>query len=115
LFVKNSYWIVLDEIESTGKHNADLWFHFDAGANPLIEASDGAEIVLAEAGEQRGLDIAVFGDTGRWRREEGWVSHCYASREPARVYAYSRKPQAISASLRFFCRALNAVATAFAP
>ena len=89
LFVKNSYWIVLDEIESTGKHNADLWFHFDAGANPLIEASDGAEVVLAEAGEQRGLDIAVFGDTGRWRREEGWVSHCYGSREPARVYAYS--------------------------
>jgi Heparinase II/III-like protein/Heparinase II/III N-terminus len=85
LFVKNRYWVVLDEIESKGNHNADLWFHFDAGANPLIEATEGPEIVLAE----RGLDITVFGDAGRWRREEGWVSYCYGSREPARVYAYS--------------------------
>lgn len=97
LFLKNRYWVMLDEIKSTGRHDADLWFHFDAGANPLIEATDRPEVVLAETG----LDIAVFGDAGRWRREEGWVSHCYGSREPARVYAYSAQTTGDSRFITF--------------
>jgi hypothetical protein len=36
-----------------------------------------------------GLDIVVFHANGQWRREEGWVSHCYGKREPAAVYSYA--------------------------
>jgi hypothetical protein len=89
LFIKNDYWVVLDEVESRGDHVADLRFHFDADANPLIEATNGPAIVLAETNEERGLQVTVFGAEGRWRREEGWVSHCYGSRERTRLYAYS--------------------------
>ena len=89
LFIKKHYWFVLDEIQSKGNHVADLRFHFDAGTNPLIEATGAPAIVLAETNEERGLEVTVFGAEGRWRREEGWVSNCYGSREPARLYAYS--------------------------
>ena len=83
LFIKNDYWIVLDEVQSKGNHVADLRFHFDAGANPLIEATSKPAI------EERRLGVTVFGGEGRWRREEGWVSHCYGSRERTRLYSYS--------------------------
>jgi hypothetical protein len=89
LFIKTDYWVVLDEVQSNGDHIADLRFHFDAGANPLIEATNGPAVVLAETNEERGLQVTVFGAEGRWRREEGWVSHCYGSRERTRLYAYS--------------------------
>ena len=89
LFLKNDYWIVLDEIASSGSHQAELSFHFDSGTNPLIEATDGPEVLLSERAEQAGLDVAVFGSSGHWRREEGWVSHCYGSKEPSRLYVYS--------------------------
>jgi heparinase II/III-like protein len=83
LFLKQNYWVVLDEVESNGNHTAELRFHFDAGANPLIEATRTAAI------EEQGVKVTAFGAEGRWRREEGWVSHCYGNREPARLYAYS--------------------------
>jgi Heparinase II/III-like protein/Heparinase II/III N-terminus len=89
LFLKNDYWIILDEIESTGGHQAELYFHFETDTNPLIEPTNGPEVLVTERHEQGGLDVAVFGRSGRWRREEGWVSHCYANKEPSPLYIYS--------------------------
>jgi hypothetical protein len=44
---------------------------------------------IAEAGRNNGLDLFAFAENGRWKREDGWVSHCYSQREPSRVYVYS--------------------------
>jgi hypothetical protein len=84
-FLKNDYWIVRDQLQSTAKHQADLWFHFSAGAKPIIEASDAdsASVVTED------LAIQVLADGGLWRREEGAVSECYGAKTPARVYAYT--------------------------
>ena len=89
LFLKNDYWIVVDDVESNGSHRADLSFHYETGTNPLIEATEGRDVRLSQREEECGLDVAVFGRDGRWRREEASVSHCYASREPSRLYVYS--------------------------
>jgi len=89
LFIKNRYWIIRDQVTSNGEHQADLWFHFDAGAEPLIEALDEDTTIVRALSDRGGLDIRVFGSDGRWKREEGWVSRCYGEKEAARVYVFS--------------------------
>src|SRR5262249_35475332 len=61
-----------DRIELTGTHQLDLWFHFDAGTSL-----------------EKALKIASFASGGRWTKEEGWVSHCYAERAVAPVCVFS--------------------------
>jgi hypothetical protein len=71
LFLKQNYWVMLDRVELTGRHELEQWFHFDSGASPDL------------------LKIASFSENGAWREEEGWVSHCYAERAPAPVRVFS--------------------------
>jgi len=89
LFLKHDYWIIRDHLESAGEHSVDLWLHFDSAADPLIEVAAGQEAFIAESAEETGLDVCAFAPTGRWRREDGWVSHCYSQRESARIYVFS--------------------------
>ena len=67
----------------------DLWFHFDPAADPLIEAATEQDAFIAENTGETGLDVRAFAENARWRREDGWVSHCYAQKDPARVYVLS--------------------------
>jgi hypothetical protein len=73
LFLKRDYWLVRDQVELSGRHQVDLWFHFESGVAP----------------ETSGLKIASFAPGGRWTTEEGWVSHCYGERAPAPVCVFS--------------------------
>jgi len=88
LFLKHDYWVIHDVLQSTSQHNADLWFHFDAQSEPLIEAADGQTFIVENI-DDSGLDLHTFAEKGHWRREEGWVSYCYAQRSAARVYRFS--------------------------
>jgi heparinase II/III-like protein len=89
LFVKNRYWIIRDLVTSRGEHQADLWFHFNAGAEPLLEVLDNNATVVRALSDTGGLDIRVFARDGRWKREDGWISRCYGEKEAARVYVFS--------------------------
>jgi hypothetical protein len=80
LFLKADYWIVRDELNAGQKHGAELHFHFDSNAAPEL----GADKI-----KDQNLEIVVFDSGGRWSREEGWVSHCYGSKEPAPSFVYS--------------------------
>ena len=84
LFLKHDYWIIRDRIELTGKHQIDLWFHFESGTSPLV-----SEAGVLENGASGGLKIASFAPGGRWAKEDGWVSHCYGERERAPVCVFS--------------------------
>jgi hypothetical protein len=84
LFLKGDYWIIRDRIEVTGKHQIDLWFHFESGTSPLV-----SEAGVQENGASGGLKIASFAPGGCWATEEGWVSHCYGERERAPVCVFS--------------------------
>ena len=85
LFLKHDYWVVRDHLESVAEHPADIWFHFNSTTLPLLENAKDQPSFVAEIG----LDVRVFGKNGRWRREDGWVSQCYAQKEPAGVYVFS--------------------------
>jgi hypothetical protein len=71
LFLKHDYWVLLDRLGLTGKHQVDQWFHFDSGVSPDL------------------LQIASFAENGAWKTEEGWVSHSYAERAAAPVRVFS--------------------------
>lgn len=88
-FLKQDYWVICDHLKSAGAPAVDLWFHFDLGTNPLMEASPQEPAFIAENNNQTGLDVHSFGENGRWRRGDGWVSHCYGQKDPSRVYVFS--------------------------
>ena len=89
LFLKNHYWIVKDQVQTGAGHRADIWFHFDRSAKPLIETAANKSPFITESDNPNSAIIFAFGLDGRWRREEGWVSHCYGEKAPGRVYAFS--------------------------
>lgn len=87
LFLKRDYWLIRDQIEVTGTHDLDLWFHFESGTSPEIQSEEGRSWVSQHDGE-RGLNIISFpGDT--WRKEEQWLSHCYGEKTRAPVCVLS--------------------------
>jgi hypothetical protein len=89
LFLKQDYWIVRDRLKSDAEREVDLWFHFDPTSDPLIEAAGKQDAFIAETNGDAGLDLRAFAQNARWRREDGWASHCYAEKHPARVYVLS--------------------------
>jgi hypothetical protein len=82
--LKHDYWIVRDRVELAGRHQVDLWFHFDSGTSPVLREDAGGQHVL-----ENGLKIVSFAPGGRWTKEDGWVSHCYGERVPAPVCVFT--------------------------
>ncbi len=92
LFLKDDYWIVRDRVAATGVHRYDLHFHFDTDADPTIETNGDVATAVRERGKNEdaaGLEMFAFGKGGEWRREAGWVSHCYGERSPASVLVFT--------------------------
>ncbi|HEX5885981.1 MAG TPA: alginate lyase family protein [Pyrinomonadaceae bacterium] len=88
LFLKRDYWIMRDRVELSGKHQLDLWYHFDSGTSPTLKGASPKQWVH-ENGATGGLQIISFAAGGSWTKEEGWVSHCYGERAPAEVCVFS--------------------------
>jgi len=85
LFLKNNYWVVVDDVETEGPHEYDLHFHFADSACPEISG-----VNLIEWPENHaGLQIFVGMDIGSWSVEKGWVSRCYRSRSAEAVPKFS--------------------------
>jgi Heparinase II/III-like protein/Heparinase II/III N-terminus len=80
LFLKHDYWVIRDQVELTGKHQIDLWFHFEPGTSPEVHNNEVHE---------NAAKIVSFASRGRWTKEEGWVSHCYGERASAPVCVFS--------------------------
>jgi len=95
LFLKGDYWIVRDRVESKGAHRYDLRFHFAADADPVLERVGESEAVREESEIDRaGLELFAFvGSAGTWRKEPGFVSSCYGSREGASVFGFSTEAE----------------------
>jgi hypothetical protein len=88
-FLSHDYWIVRDQVQTSGTHQYDLHFHFAADASPSIERQAGINAVRERNPNQPGLEIVTFCGDGAWRREEGWVSQCYGERSPGPILIYS--------------------------
>jgi hypothetical protein len=91
LFLKQDYSVLRDCVETSGEHHYDLHFHFPADANPVIDPapSDGSTAVRESQPNRPGLEIFALGRHGAWRREDGWVSPCFAARTAAPVLVFS--------------------------
>ncbi|HEY5883717.1 MAG TPA: heparinase II/III family protein [Pyrinomonadaceae bacterium] len=91
LFLKNDYWILRDQVFASDAHQLELLFHFASTLDPQLvipgHHADTARLLIADEDAESAL-FATFGE-GTWRREEGWISHCYGSRTAAPVWVYS--------------------------
>ena len=85
LFLKNDYWVVVDEIETEGMHDYSLHFHFADSSRPEIRDN----YLIKRSANQSGLEIFVGSESGSWSVEDGWVSRCYRSRSTAVVSKFS--------------------------
>ena len=85
LFLKNAYWVVVDEVDTEGLHDYDLHFHFADSARPTIHGN----YLIQRSGNQSGLEIFVGTEIGSWSVENGWVSRCYRSRSTAVVSKFT--------------------------
>jgi Heparinase II/III-like protein/Heparinase II/III N-terminus len=97
LFLKNDYWIVVDEIETEGVHDYALQFHFAESWVPEIRGN----YLTQRSENQTGLEIFVGTETGSWSVEDGWVSRCYRSRSRAVVSKFTYKGQASQKVITF--------------
>ena len=88
LFLKRDYWIIRDRVELSGKHDVQLWFHFDLHTSPTLQG-DSLNPWVLENGANDGLQIISFAGAGSWTKEEGWVSSCYGDRVRAPVFVFS--------------------------
>jgi len=88
LFLKRDYWVIQDRLELSGKHQVQLWFHFDSKTTPTLRGDNRKPWVLENSAPD-GLQITSFGEDGSWTKEEGWVSSCYGERVRAPVFVFS--------------------------
>ena len=97
LFLKHDYWIIRDQVLSSGEHDLNLWFHFA----PTVNAEVAGGKVICEADPETGFDLVIFGAKGRWKREDGWISECYGQRGRAPVCVYETKSRGSAEIITF--------------
>ena len=85
LFLKGDYWIVIDEIESTGTHEYTLPFHFVESAQPELTVEEGFSVIRERPPDSAGVEIFISVPEGDWHDETSWVSRAYRQRFEARV------------------------------
>ena len=87
LFIKNNYWVIRDRVVTKGAHRYDLFFHFAAGAHPVVDAN---EVAVHEFPVNLpGFEVFVFGQGGKWRCDQSWVSKSYGHRSAAPVCTFT--------------------------
>jgi hypothetical protein len=81
LFLKNDYWIMRDYVETLGKNDYQLNFHFNTKTQPEIEGAENGSFYVDEKSDKNlGLRLFTFGDNGGWQRKDSWVSNFYGKR-----------------------------------
>ncbi len=90
LFLKNDYWILRDFVETNGKHDYQLNFHFDAATNPAIETAENGNACVSETADAEiGLRLFTFGDNGNWERKTSPISNLYGKKVDAPFLQYA--------------------------
>jgi len=89
LFLKNNYWVLRDELETTGLHQRiKATFHLNSRVAPL-HSKDNTVRIVSENGHSATLQMAAFSANGVWTWEDGWVSECYGEKTKAPVFAFT--------------------------
>jgi hypothetical protein len=93
LFLKNDYWIMRDFVETSGRHDYKLNFHFDAATAPTIETGENGNSFVDEtsAASEIGLRLFTFGDNGTWEKRESPISTAYGKKIDAPFLQYASR------------------------
>lgn len=81
LFLKENYWIIRDKLIGGVNLESDIWFHFDAGIRPALASDREGGTSIHDSG----FELRSFLEKVSGRKEDGWVSNCYLSKEVAEV------------------------------
>ena len=82
LFLRNDYAIMRDFVETSGKHDYQLNFHFSADANPAIEFTESGNLFVNENAEN-GARLFTFGDNGERNKKTSPISNLYGAKTNA--------------------------------
>ena len=88
LFIKNSYWVVRDVVETSGNYELQARFHLAPRLAPL-PPEDNTVRVASENGGAPVLKMSAFARNIEWGKENGWISECYGERKEASVLSIS--------------------------
>lgn len=84
LFIKNSYWVVRDVVETSGAHDVQARFHLAPGLAPLpLPPNDNTVRVVSENLDTPVLQISAFAKNIEWGKENASVSECYGEKKEA--------------------------------
>ena len=93
VFVKGSYWIVIDDLEGDGEHQVDLQFQFaplEVHVDPTLWARargrTGTELLVRPFAS---VALKASVHTGELDPMRGWISPIYGRRVPAPLLVYS--------------------------
>jgi hypothetical protein len=90
LFLKNDYWIVRDFVQTSGKHDYKLNFHFDPKTNPQIESAENGNSCISETTEtDGGWRLFTFGDNASWHQKDSQISKCYGGKMDAPLLQFA--------------------------
>jgi hypothetical protein len=85
LFLKGDYWIVVDTIDSDGRHEYALPFHFVDSARPQLTVEDSCSVIRERPQNNPGVEIFINSPNGELHDETSWVSRAYRQRAAAKV------------------------------
>ena len=102
LFLKTDYWIIRDVVETGGKHEYSLNFHFAYDVKPRV--GDGGAWV-GDANSR----IFTFGDGGAWQQKESWISTNHGNRVNAPFMRFVSKGVGTQEFFTFILPANNVV------
>lgn len=87
IFVRRSYWVVIDDLNASATHDYDLRFQFAPIAvraersGWIRAAGEGGSCLLMHISTEQSLDLTIV--IGRQSPPAGWISANYGQRSPA--------------------------------
>jgi hypothetical protein len=84
LFIKKSYWVVRDVVETSGDHVLQARFHLDPRM-ALLHPEDNTVRVVSANDNAPVLKMSAFAKNFEWGKENASVSECYGEKKEASV------------------------------
>jgi hypothetical protein len=98
VYIPREYWILVDDLRGSGRHDFEFNFHFGPEVDILALAHDGTKLAL----EASGLKLGMFASAPlRMERVEGCVSCGYGHKASAQVLRASVTSSTPAAAMTF--------------
>jgi hypothetical protein len=90
LFLKNDYWIVRDSVITHDRHRYDLNFHFATDVKAMPDGDQSLSVCTDEQNGAIDFQLFTFSNGAQLSARQNSISTCYAKREPATAFAFTK-------------------------